>query len=93
MIFKRTLASDASNVKRGEFYSLIVERDPDHGLTTIRDAKVTSHRHNAEVLEDEAEPVALTPDEVRWLHAQLGELVQVLDAETAAAPDTNGCGS
>lgn len=73
----------ANNPARGLYYRLRVWRSP-FDITNLVEEQVTSANPTAEVIDDgERSRILLTRQEVRWLHAQLGELVQIIDAEDA----------
>jgi hypothetical protein len=78
--FIRSIQSSASEPARGRFYRLAVTSDTDPDTVRIADERATSGAATAQRIEDgDGDVLFLTPEETRWLHATLGELIAVWD--------------
>lgn len=83
---ERHLYVPATYVTVGKPSRLRVEYDPSADamfseLVTIADEETTSERAHACVIADSPRALYLTEGEIRWLHAQLTDVVRAMDHE------------
>lgn len=90
-VFERVLFVP-DTYRPGEPSRLRVKYDEEHGLTWLADERVTSESPTAQVVDGGLAGHDLTEDEVRWLHRQLGELVDRWDAKSAGERACKLCG-
>lgn len=89
--FIRSIPSSSSEPSRERWYRLSLTSATTPDTVRIADEQATSGSDKAEALNDgDRDAVFLTPDEARWLHGALGELVAAWDA-AADCPGEGRC--
>ena len=89
--FTRSRPSSSSEPARNRWYRLSVTSATTPDTVRIADERATSGSDRAEALVDgDRDALFFTPDEARWLHGVLGELVATWDA-AADCPGEGRC--